>query len=73
MTSAKRKFNWPKTKGIWRAKSPDSKKIVMMTTAVNALKGQLKLDPKLSTIANEGSKKGDNKGKKKKNMKNMSN
>jgi hypothetical protein len=31
-----------------------------MTAALNALKGQLKLDPKLSAIANEGKKKGDN-------------
>jgi hypothetical protein len=40
-----------------------------MTAALNALKGQLKLDPKLSTIANEGKKKG-NKRDKKKNKKN---
>jgi hypothetical protein len=36
-----------------------------MTPALNALKGQHKLDPKLSTIANEGKKKGDKKDKKK--------
>ncbi len=46
MTSVKRKFNWLKTKGFWGAKSPDNKKIVAMTATLNALKGQLKLDPK---------------------------
>ncbi len=54
MTSTKRKFDWLKTKGLWGAKSPDNEKIVAMTTTLNALKGQLKLDPKLSAIANEG-------------------
>jgi hypothetical protein len=44
-----------------------------MTAAFNAIKGHLKLEPKLSTIANEGKKKGDNKDKKKKNKKNTSN
>jgi hypothetical protein len=44
-----------------------------MTTALNALKGQLKLDPKLSAIANEGMKKGNYKDKTKKNKKNTSN
>jgi hypothetical protein len=56
MMSAKRKFEWLKTKGLWGAKSPDDKEIIAMTAALNALKGQLKLDPKLSTIANEGKK-----------------
>jgi hypothetical protein len=73
MTSAKCKFDWLKTKEIWGAKSPENEKIVAMTTALNALKGQLKLDPKLSAIANKGKKEGDNKGKNKKNKKNMSN
>ncbi len=73
MTSAKRKFDWLKTKGLWGAKSPDNKKIVAMTAAINVLKGQLKLDPKLSAIANEGKKKGNNKDKKKKNKKNTCN
>jgi hypothetical protein len=41
-----------------------------MTAALNTLTGQLKLDPKLSAIANQGKKKGDNKDKKKKNKKN---
>jgi hypothetical protein len=73
MTSTKCKFDWLKMKGLWGAKSPDNKKIVTMTATLNLLKGQLKLDPKLSSIANEGNKKGDNKGKKKKNKKNTSN
>jgi hypothetical protein len=72
MTSAKGKFDWLKTKGLWGAKSPDNKKIVAMTAALNALKGQLKLDPKLSAIANEGKKKG-NMRDKKKNKKNTYN
>jgi hypothetical protein len=72
MTSAKCKFDWLKTKGLWGAKSPDNEKIVAMTAAFNALKGQLKLDPKLSAIANEGKKKG-NKRDKKKNKKNTYN
>jgi hypothetical protein len=59
MMSAKRKFDWLKTKGLWGAKSPDNKKIVAMTAALNALKGQIKLDPKLSAIANEEKKNGD--------------
>ncbi len=41
MTSAKHKLDWLKTKGLWGVKSPDDKKIVAMTTALNALKGQL--------------------------------
>jgi hypothetical protein len=36
-----------------------------MTAALNALQSQLKMDPKLSAIANEGKKKGDRKDKKK--------
>ncbi len=39
MTSAKRKFGWLKTKELWGAGSPDDKKIVGMTAALNALKG----------------------------------
>jgi hypothetical protein len=39
-----------------------------MTAALNALKCQLKLDPKFSAIANEGKKKGDKKDKKKNKM-----
>jgi hypothetical protein len=69
MTLAKGKFDWLKTKGLWGAKSPDDEKIVAMTAAFNVLKGQLKLDPKLGAIANEGKKKS-NKRDKKKNKKN---
>ncbi len=65
MTWAKCKFDWFKTKGLWGAKSPDDVKIVAMTAALNTLKGQLKLDPKLSTIKSEGKKKGDKRDKKK--------
>ncbi len=71
MSMAKRKFNFLKTKGKWGAKSPDDKKIVAMATEIYSLKGQLKLDPKLSAIA--GNKKGDIKSSKKKNKKNTSN
>jgi hypothetical protein len=73
MTSAKHKFDWLKTKGLWEVKSPDNKKIVAMTAALNALKSQLKLDPKLSAIANEGKKKGNTRDNKKKNKKNTYN
>ncbi len=65
MMSAKCKFDWLKTKGLWGAKSPDNKKIVAMTDALNVLKSQLKLDPKLTAIANEGKKKSDKRDKKK--------
>jgi hypothetical protein len=46
-----------------------------MAAEITALKGQLKLDPKLSTIAEEGKKKGNKgeKGMKWKNKKNTSN
>jgi hypothetical protein len=64
-TSAKCKFDWLKTKGLWGAKSSDNNKIVAMIAALNVLKSQLKLDPKLSAIANEGKKKGNKKDKKK--------
>jgi hypothetical protein len=72
MTSAKCKFDWLNTKGLWGAKSPDDEKIMAMSTTLNALKGQLKLDP-ISTIANKGKKKGNKKVKKKKKRKNTSN
>jgi hypothetical protein len=58
---------------MWGSKSPNDKKIVAMTATLNTLKGQLKLDPKLSTIANHVNKKSNNKGKQKKNKKNKSN
>jgi hypothetical protein len=73
MTSAKHKFDWLKTMGLWGAKSPDNKRIVAMTAAFNAIKCHIKLDPKLNAIANEGKKKGNNTDKKKKNKKNTSN
>jgi hypothetical protein len=56
MTSAKCKFDRLKTKGLWGVNSPESKNIVVMTAAFNAIKGHLKLEPKLSTIAKEGKK-----------------
>jgi hypothetical protein len=65
MSMAKRKFDFLKTKGKWGAKSPDDEKIVAMAAEINSLKGKLKLDPKLSAIADEGEK-GDNKSSKKK-------
>jgi hypothetical protein len=40
------------------AKSPDDKKIVVMATKINALKGQLKLDPKLSATLQRTTRKG---------------
>jgi hypothetical protein len=61
MASAKAKMNYLKLKGKWGAKSPNNEKIVAMAAKITALKGQLKLDPKLSNIAKEGKKKG-NKG-----------
>ena len=74
MTSAKAKMDYLKHKGTWGAKSPDNEKIVAMAAKINALKGQLKLDPKLSAIA-EDKKKGSNgeKGKKIMNKKESSN
>jgi hypothetical protein len=71
-SSSNSKFDWLKTKGIGGAKSPDNKKIVAMMTPLNALKDQLKLDLKLSTIADKG-KKWNNKRRQKKNKKNRSN
>ncbi len=53
------------TTGHWGAKSPDNEKIVAMAAEINALKGQLKLNPKLSAIAKDNKKK-DNKGDNKK-------
>jgi hypothetical protein len=78
MAPAKAKMDYLKLKGKWRAKSPDDEKIVAMAAEINALKGQLKLDPKLSAIAEERKKKGNRgdkgeKGKKWKNKKNTSN
>jgi hypothetical protein len=74
IATAKAKMDYLKLKGKWGAKSPDDKKIVAMAAEIIALKGQLKLDPKLSAIAEEGKKKGNKgeKGKKWKNKKNTS-
>ena len=73
MSMAKRKFDFLKTKAKWGAKSPDDEKIVAMSAEINALKGQLKLDPKLSAIAGKGEKGDDKKSSKKKIKKNTSN
>ncbi len=76
MTSAMRKYDYLKVKGQWGAKSPDNKKIVAMLAALNVLKGHLKLNKKLTDIADgKGSGKGGGKGGggAKKNKKNTSN
>ena len=74
MAFAKAHFDYLKNTGQWGAKSPDDEKIVAMAAEINALKGQLKLDPKLSAIAKDKKKedKGENKSKKK-NKKDTSN
>jgi hypothetical protein len=53
MAFAKAHFDYLKNTGQWGAKSPDDEKIVAMAAEINALKGQLKLDPKLSAIAKD--------------------
>jgi hypothetical protein len=58
MASANAKMDYLKLKGKWGAKSPNNEKIVAMAAEITVLKGQLKLDPKLSAIAEEGKKKG---------------
>ncbi len=77
MAFAKSHFNYLKTTGQWGAKSPNDEKIVAMAAEINALKGQLKLNPKLSAIAKDNKKKEDKgenkKDKKKKNKKDTSN
>jgi hypothetical protein len=78
MALAKAKMDYFKLKGKWGAKYPNDEKIVAMVAEITALKGQLKLNPKLSAIAEEGKKKGKKgdkgeKGKKWKNKKNTSN
>jgi hypothetical protein len=57
MATAKAKMDYLKLKGKWGLKFPNNKKIVAMAAEITALKGQLKLDPKLSAIAEEGKKK----------------
>jgi hypothetical protein len=73
MSMAKCKFDFLKTKGKWGAKSPDDKKIVAMAAEIKSLKGQLKLNPKLSAIAGKEDKGNDKKNSKKKNKKNTNN
>jgi hypothetical protein len=78
MASAKAKMDYLKLKGKWGAKSPNDEKILAMAAEITALKGQLKLDTKLSAIADKGKTKGNKsdkgeKGKKWKNKKNTSN
>ena len=69
---AKSKFDWLVNKKKWGARSPDDDKIVAMAAEINALKGQLKLSPKLAEVAND---KGDGKRgvRKKRNKKDTSN
>ncbi len=70
MGMAKSKFNYLHNKGMWGAKSYDNDKIVAMTAAINELKGQLRLSPQLSAVAEKGNKK--KKGQKNKNKKDKS-
>ncbi len=74
MAFSKPLFDYLKNTGQWGAKSPDDEKIVAMAAEINALKGQIKLDSKLSAIAKDKKKeeKGENQGKKK-NKKDTSN
>jgi hypothetical protein len=76
MTFATLKCDYLKTKGTWGAKSPGDKKIVAMSTVLNALKGHLKLDDKLGDVI-KGKDKGNGKGqggdRKMKNKKNTGN
>jgi hypothetical protein len=74
MAYAKAHFDYLKNTGQWGAKSPDDKQIMAMAAEINALKGQLKLDFKLSAAAKAKKKedKSKNKGKKK-NKKDYSN
>ncbi len=60
---AKSKFYWLVNKKKWGARSPDDDKIVAMAAEIQKLKGQLKLDHKLSQIAG-GGKEGKDGGKK---------
>ena len=56
MAYGKAHYDYLKNTGQWRAKSPDDEKIVAMAAEINALRGQLKLDPKLSAIAKDKKK-----------------
>jgi hypothetical protein len=73
---AKSKFDWLVNKKRWGARSPDDEKIVAMAAEINALKGQLKLSPKLAELANnkdEGNNKKEGKRKNKKDTSNKKN
>jgi hypothetical protein len=76
MTFSTHKCNYLKTKGTWGAKSPGDEKIVAMLAALNALKGNLKLNDKLGDVI-KGKGKGKGKGqggnRKTKNKKNTGN
>ncbi len=61
MAFAKSHFDYLKNTGQWGAKFSEDEKNVVMAAEINALKGQLKLDPKLSAIAKDN-KKNDDKG-----------
>lgn len=62
MGLAKNKFNYLKNEGTWGAKSFEDDKIIAMAAAIENLKGQLKLNPKLAKAA-EGKDKKEKKGK----------
>ena len=65
MAYGKAYSDYLKNTGQWGAKSPDNEKILAMAAKINALKGQLKLDPNFRAIAKDKKKedKGENKGK----------
>jgi hypothetical protein len=76
MTFATCKCSYLNTKGTWEAKSPGDKKIVAMSTALNALKGHLKINDKLGDIIKskgKGKGKGQGGDRKTKNKKNTGN
>jgi hypothetical protein len=74
---AKSKFDWLVNKKKRGARSPDNNKIIAMAEEINALKGQLKLSPKLAKVTNDkdkrDGKKGDKKKRNKKDTKNKKN
>jgi hypothetical protein len=55
---AKSNFNYLQNKGMWGAKSLDMNKIIVITTVINELKGQLKLLPQLAAVAAKEAKDG---------------
>ena len=70
---AKSKFDWLVNKKKWGVRSPDDDKIVAMAAEISALKGQLKLAPKLADVAAGKDSGKSDKGKKKRNKKDTSN